>query len=277
MRFNFNFNERTAMLPVLDAYLATQFAKNFTAALEIGVYKGGWLLTLIDNNSSIITIGIDPYPNLEIIRKSFTNECDRLDLKERLCLYSSFNELLNSKNNLVTYDIIHLDGEHSQSQVNQDLKDLLPLFKENGILIIDDIFYHSYPGVTAAAFSFIKDNKLSPFLFTEKKIYICKPSFYTQYYEKTISILNSIEINYEENEKLNSEASYAQSNSIFGYNLIITPEKLKSKEIVNMLKVMNLDLPLSIKIKNIFRNLLPPKLLELVQFLKAKLIQKKLL
>jgi hypothetical protein len=265
------------MLPVLDGYLATQFSKNFTSALEIGVYKGGWLFTLIDNNLNIVAIGIDPYPNLEIIRKSFTNERDRFGLEKNIYLYSSFNELSDSKHNLVTYDIIHLDGEHSQSQVNQDLKNLLPLLKDNGLLIIDDIFYHSYPGVTAATFSFIKDNNLSPFLFTEKKIYICNPSYYTKYYEKTISILNSLKINYEENEKLNSKPSYAQSNSIFGFNLIITPEKLKSKEIVNMLEVMNLTLPLSMKIKNTFRNFLPPKFLELVQFSKSKLIRNKLI
>jgi hypothetical protein len=76
--------------------------------------------------------------------------------------------LLESQNNDVTYDVIHCDGEHSQSQVYSDLKNSLPLLKNTGLIIIDDIFYHSYPGVTAVAFDFIREYKLSPFLFTQK-------------------------------------------------------------------------------------------------------------
>jgi hypothetical protein len=272
--FKFKFNERTVMLPVLDGYLATEFAKTFSTALEIGVYKGGWLLTLTSNNPKILTIGIDPYPNLETIKESFLDYLDRVGLKQRVYLYSSFSDLLTSKHNSVTYDMIHLDGEHSQTQVSQDLTNLLPLLKRNSILIIDDIFYHSYPGVTAAAFRFIDENKLAPFLLTEKKIYICHRDLYEEYYGTTISILNSLKINYEESESLNSETSYVQSNSIFGFNMIITSEKPTRKEIINMLKIINLRLPFLINIKSIFRNFLPPVLLSMLRCLKAILMYK---
>ena len=267
----FEFSDRTAMLPLLDGYIATNLAKSFSAALEIGVYKGGWLLTLANNKSSLLTIGIDPYPNLGTIRESLIDYRDKLGLNDRFYLYKNFNELQNSKHNLVSFDMIHLDGEHSQSQVNEDLINLQPKLKEHGILIIDDIFYHSYPGVTAAAFRFIEDNNYTPFLFTEKKIYICNPNYYEEYYRKTISILNSLKINYEESETLNSQTSYAQSNALFGSNLIITPEKMKRKEFLRMLKEMNLKLPLGIRMKSGFKNLLPPKFFELLQISKAKL------
>jgi len=271
MGFKFKFDERTDMLPVLDGYLATEFAKTFSTALEIGVYKGGWLLTLTSNNPKILMIGIDPYPNLEIIKESLMNYLDKFGLKQRVHLYSSFSDLLNSKHNLITYDMIHLDGEHSQTQVTQDLTNLRPLLSQNGILIIDDIFYHSYPGVTAAAFLFIDENNLAPFLLTEKKIYICHRNLYEEYYKSTIAILKSLKINYEESEKPNSETSYFQSNSIFGFNMIITSEKPTRKEIINMLKAINLKLPFLKNIKEIFRDFSPPVLLVILRYSKAKL------
>jgi len=269
--FKFKFDERTAMLPVLDGYLATEFSKTFSTALEIGVYKGGWLLTLASNNSKILTIGIDPYPNLQIIKESLMNYIGQIGLKQQVYLYSSFSDLSTSKHNSVAYDMIHLDGEHSQSQVTQDLVNLIPLLKQNGILIIDDIFYHSYPGVTAAAFRFIDENKLAPFLLTEKKIYVCHRNLYEEYYESTISILNSLKINYEESENSNSKTSYTQSNSIFGFNMIITSEKPTRREIMNMLKTINLKLPFLKNVKSVCRSFLPPELLAALISLKAKL------
>ena len=271
MDFKFKFDERTAMLPVLDGYLATEFARTFTAALEIGVYKGGWLTTLASNNSSILSIGIDPYPNLEVIKKSLIEYRNKNGLKDRLFIYSSINELLNSTHNQITYDMIHLDGEHSQSGVSRDLQALHPLLNNNGVLIIDDIFYHSYPGVTAAAFSFIEKNSLTPFLLTEKKLYICNHRYYKEYYTKAISAINVLRIKYEESQNLSSKVPYIQSNSIFGSNLIITSEKLSRRENASVLKVINHRLPLATSIKNTFRIFTPPILLELFQFFKARL------
>jgi hypothetical protein len=274
MEFTFDFSDRTDMLPLLDGYIATELANSFSAALEIGVYKGGFLLTLVKNNPSLLTIGIDPYPNLLKIRESLIDYRDKLGLKDRLYLYLSFDELTQSKHNSVLFDMIHIDGLHSESQVNKDLMNVLPKLKEHSILIIDDIFYHSYPGVTAAAFSFIEHNNFTPFLFTEKKIYICNPNYYEEYYKKTISIFSRLKINYEENENLNSQIRYPQSNAIHGSNIIITSE-MKQGDFLGTLKEMNLKLPLRIRIKSGLKNLLPPKLFELLQFSKAKLKQHK--
>ena len=269
MRFRFDFNDRTLMLPLLDAYISTQLPRNYNTALEIGVYKGGWLFNLLNNIPQILTVGIDPYPNLEKIRDSLINKRDQLGFKKNLVLLSSFDELSSSEYALLTYDVIHCDGEHSQSQVKQDLENALPRLKEDGILIIDDIFYHSYPGVTAAAFDFIRSYELSPFLFTEKKLYICHPIYLEHYYKKTINMFNALNVNFEENEKTRSGISYFQSNSIFGYNLIITSETSTRRNFKALLDSLALKEPLLLKAKNSIKLYLPPKILELYQVYKS--------
>lgn len=36
---------------------------------EVGVYKGGYLITILNNNLSVNSVAIDPYPGLNSINK----------------------------------------------------------------------------------------------------------------------------------------------------------------------------------------------------------------
>jgi hypothetical protein len=260
------------MLPLLDAYLAVQFSRNFNTALEIGVYKGGWAFNLTRNIPGIFFIGIDPYPNLEAIKYSFINKRDQLGFNEVMHLYRSYHELQSSCYSHLTFDIIHCDGAHTQSSVNKDLINVLPMLTENGLLVIDDLFYHSYPGVTAAAFSFIEKNQLAPFLFTEKKLYVCRANYYQYYLDKTISFLNSINLKYEQDEKEGSGLHYIQSNSIFNYNLIITSESPTREEHRSLIKALGAKVPFSMQLKSTAKFILPPILIVFLQSFKAKLV-----
>jgi hypothetical protein len=53
--------------------------------------------------------------------------------------------------------------------------------------------------------------------------------------------------------------------------MIITSEKPTRKEIINMLKAINLKLPFLKNIKEIFRDFSPPVLLVILRYSKAKL------
>ena len=271
MTHKFDFSERTAFLPLLDAYLSCKLSKNFHSALEIGVYKGGWLFNLIDNLPGILAIGIDPYPSIDQVKQTFISECVRRGLNESISLYSSFDELRSSDQRLLKFDIIHCDGEHSQSQASLDLNDSLSFLDEAGILIIDDVFYHSYPGVTAAAFSFIGQYNLSPFLFTQKKLYVCNSKHYEYYYAKAFSILSTLEVNFEVSETEDPRQSYKQSNSIFGYNLIITSEQPHRTEFNSLCRILEVRIPLLIKTKIFVKAWMPPRIYDLI--LKAKKIK----
>lgn len=264
MQYKFDFSERTAFLPLLDAYLSCKLSKNFHSALEIGVYKGGWLFNLSDNVPNILTVGIDPYPNLDQIKQNFISECGRRGLNDSISLYSSFDELQSSDQRLLKFDIIHCDGEHTQSQAILDLNNSLLFLDEAGILIIDDIFYHSYPGVTAAAFSFIGQYNLSPFLFTQKKLYVCNSKYYEYYYAKAFSILSALEVNFEVSEPEDPKQSYKQSNSIFGYNLIITSEQPHRTEFNRLCRILEIRIPLLIKMKTFSKIWMPPIIYDLI-------------
>lgn len=271
MPYKFDFSDRTALLPLLDAYLSCKLSKNFHSALEIGVYKGGWLLNLIDNVPDILTVGIDPYPNLDQVKQNFISECVSRGLNDSINLYSSFDELRSSDHRLLKFDIIHCDGEHSQSQASFDLNNSLIFLDEAGILIIDDIFYHSYPGVTAAAFSFIGQHRLSPFLFTQKKLYVCNPKYYEYYYAKAFSILSALQVNFEVSETEDPKQSYRQSNSLFGYNLIITSEQPHRTEFNRLCRNLEIRIPVFIMLKNYAKAWMPPKIRDLI--LRAKRIK----
>lgn len=146
----------------------------------------------------------------------------------------------------------------------------MPLLEKDGLLIIDDIFYHSYPGVTAATFSFIQRNKLSPFLFTAKKMYFCYPNYYETFYKSAISFLELSKTSYEESVKAQFGTSYKQSNAILGHDLVITSLTPTRIEIRNLNKTLGVKLPLVLKIKNTISILTPPGLLEIFKYLKAK-------
>ncbi|NBT57675.1 hypothetical protein EBT16_02710, partial [bacterium] len=59
------------------------------------------------------------------------------------------------------FNLIHIDGEHSEHAVLEDLTmaDKFASRSDNSIIIIDDVFVRHYPGVTNATFDFIKRNE----------------------------------------------------------------------------------------------------------------------
>lgn len=269
MTFKYNFTENTKLLPLLDAYICVELAKKFSTALEVGVYRGGWLFTLKQNIPQMFLIGIDPYPKLTNIKKLFISERNQLGYKETMHLYSNFSKLLESEHQHLRYDVIHVDGEHSQLQVENDLNNCYELLNKKGILIIDDIFYHSYPGVTVAFFSFLKNTKMAPFLFTSKKVYCCNSEFYEHYYRKALNILKSLDIDFEVDNQLN-KVSYSQSNSINGYSILVLPEHFPSHQQKMLLKNLSLKLPFRLEIKELLRILFPPILLAFVKLARQK-------
>jgi hypothetical protein len=241
--FIWNWEEINEWLPIYDAVYSHMLAPSNCSVLEIGTWKGGWVISMAENDRSRKVTCVDPYPNLEIVRDSFLNTAN-VRAQNQVRHFETLNEVLDL--DFVSFDVIHLDGEHSQQAVEDDFKKTAPLLTPEGLYIIDDIFYHSFPGVTAAAFQHIDQFELAPFLFSEKKLYLCRKSKYQDYYLKAKSMLDSIGLEYEEDQLLTGESSsYLQRNSINGFSILIP--KIYAKPPAQFLRILGIKRKVSIK------------------------------
>jgi hypothetical protein len=242
-KFIWEWEEINECLPIYDAIYAHILSPNLSRMLEIGTWKGGWAISMAENDDSRQIICVDPYPNLDHIREAFLQTAKNR-APNRVVLYRDVNEALI--NELESFDVIHLDGEHSQSAVEHDLRLTAPLLDLKGLYIIDDIFYHSFPGVTAAAFQYIDQLDLAPFLFSEKKLYLCRKSEYQDYYSKARKMLVVLKLEFEEDQQLTgTNSSYLQRNSINNYSILIP--KVYSEPPQEFLSVLSVKRKKSLK------------------------------
>jgi hypothetical protein len=262
-KFIFEFSKMNEWLPLLDAFVCTKIVPKDPKVLEIGVYRGGWLISLAENLPEMTAVGIDPYPENELIRQAFLEDLVKRGLSPRIFLYSSWENLLVDSQNHFRFDLIHIDGVHDESNVKADLVQAAELISEDGVIVVDDIFYHSYPGVTSATFQFILERDFSPFLFTQKKLYLCKSAKYASFYELTTKLFEDSHIPFEIDQNLSKNHSgYFQSNSIYGNSLIITDSDLSiNKKFLRHYQLSGK--PFSMK--EFIRQILPPVLLESIK------------
>jgi precorrin-6B methylase 2 len=254
--FNWKWEEINEWLPIQDAALSTYLAPEGSDVLEIGTWKGGWAISMAENDRSRRIYCVDPYPNLVNVREQFLRSVDSR-AKNQIRLFSTLEELRKAE--LKEFHVIHLDGEHTQSAVERDLQQCIPLLAKNGLLIIDDVFYHSFPGVTAAAFSALSNSELSPFMFTNKKLYVCHNSSYEEFYKRAKEALANLSIDFEEDQRItHEESSYMQSNSLNGFSLLITTDEGRVPR--KFLRAIGVSRKIDFKV--IGKAVLPPVLLD---------------
>jgi len=259
--FIWRWEEINEWLPIQDAVIANSLSSDGARILEIGTWKGGWAISMAENDRSREILCVDPYPNLNQVRERFLRTVTER-APGQIVLYPSLDSALSQQG--LVLDVIHIDGEHSQEAVYSDITRSIPFLAPTGLMIIDDVFYHSFPGVTAAAFRAIEQFELSPFLFTEKKLYVCHKDFYDEYYARSKKLLNLLTLRYEEDEFLTQvTSSYLQRNAINGYSLLIlSKDKTLSKDFYKVIKVSK-----KFNLKEIARSLLPPLLFRGLQLL----------
>jgi hypothetical protein len=262
--FKWKWEEINEWLPIQDAVIGNFLSPSFAWILEIGTWKGGWAISMAENDKSRKILCVDPYPNLDQVKDGFLRTIKER-APEQIVLYPDLDYALSQQG--LVLDVIHVDGEHSQEAVLSDLTRSVSYLAPAGLLIIDDIFYHSFPGVTAAAFKVIEQFELSPFLFTEKKLYVCHKDFYDDYYVKAKKLLDLIHLEYEEDQSLSGEdSSYLQRNAIFGHSLLI----LNSVKPLSKGFYRAINKRRQMDFKEIARELSPPLFFRSIQLLKHK-------
>lgn len=219
-------DERVLWLDPLDAFLAISLIKdrNIGEISEIGVFKGGWLLTLLRNLPNWRALGVDPYPNLEEIKKTFLHFLENDGLADRVELFENYDSIQGKE-----FSLIHIDGEHSESAVLLDLEWAEQNINRQGVIIVDDIWHPLFPGIASAVMKVVHNSSLVPFLITRNKIYITFEENYQKAFNLAKKSLDAVGIGFSTGSRkgedlLGTLAAFDQSNSIKGYEQIVVPK-----------------------------------------------------
>lgn len=221
--------DRTALWTTpLDVWLGGEFVGKFQdpTVLEIGVWRGHWLLQTLVLASKANGVGIDPYPGSPEVRDEFVKSVETYGLKPRVTLVDSQTrvcEMLCTDADHVQFGVIHIDGVHTQKGVDNDLQFAQRHLRSDGIIIIDDYRHTHFPGIAAATFSFLAQHSFAMFMVTERKAYLVRKDAYPTTYQQTAKILSAAGLewmHYADEHKPNGP-DYIQESDVFGFPVLL--------------------------------------------------------
>lgn len=169
-------------------------ARGLDRIVEIGVYRGRLMLPLARLMSRLgrgEMIGIDPYSAVEAVQRDA--ELDGIDLvswpqtvdwdrlhDEVLAGIEHWGvgdraKLIRARSEDVAHDLadaqidlLHVDGNHDRDAVRRDLEQYLPLMRNRGILVMDDV---GWPSVRDT-FEALAEQHRALFRLTESGIFL---------------------------------------------------------------------------------------------------------
>lgn len=173
--------DTTEWLNEKDATLSVEVARALgrpqPRVLEIGVWKGAWTVTMAGNLPDSVQVGIDPYPRgavSEAARSRAIAQIERHGLRDRIQLVASWEELAHLADRPQWFDVVHIDGKHTQEAVEVDLTETDRVLADDGVVIVDDYRNVSFPGVAFAMYRFLEQADYRIFLVTENKAFITR-------------------------------------------------------------------------------------------------------
>lgn len=147
--------------------------------LEVGVWKAGWSSAILKNRPDSSLLGVDPYPNLSHVRAETLQRIENLELGNRFSLVPDFSEIQAG----TKFDLIHVDGEHSEKATLRDLRNSDSFLASKGVIMVDDINHLWFPGVASALHLFMVEHNYRMFMTTGSKGYISRKDFAPEIYE----------------------------------------------------------------------------------------------
>lgn len=212
-------------------------------------------MVLLENLPQLTALAIDPYPNSDEIRDLLIANLEDRKLQDKVTLLGNYGSIDRQE-----FDLIHIDGEHSENAVFKDLEFATKNLSSKGIVIIDDIWHPLFPGIISATLIFVHQEILAPFLITRNKMYLCKPIEYNYHHNRAKNLVELHNIPYsggvsEGSYLLGESAPYDQSNSIKGYNQIVVKNLNRFQQSV----LLGIEKPVKKnRFRNILKSLIPP-------------------
>jgi len=218
---------------------------------------------------SVNSVAIDPYPGLDSIKETFINNLVSRGLKDRVTIFTDYSSL-----NECSFDLIHIDGEHSESAVTKDLHFAKDNLAKKGLIVIDDIWHQLFPGVVSATMKFVHESDFVPFLSTRQKMFICRENQYEYHYSQASQLLQKFNIPHSSGWMKGSPnhqgvlPPFDQSNAIKGFPQLMVDPKSKREQLI----LLNLASETQETLKEVLKQLLPPLLFSVLKRLANKVL-----
>lgn len=107
---------------------------------------------------------------------------------ERLRIFAKRSELL-TREDTTTCRLFHIDGGHRPEDLIADLRVAARALAPAGVVVVDDVFNPSWPGVSEGFFRFMweEPETFTPFLIGGNKVFLTRPAEAGRYRERLAS------------------------------------------------------------------------------------------
>jgi len=190
----FTRDESTEWLMPKDLALAAAILSRFPVgrrvAIEIGVWRGGWSIGVLENVDTSSVIGVDPYPSpsSEMARAALLDRLDRTGTAARFHLVPSRTEA-EAFVRRGEAALVHVDGLHTETGAGADLEWAGRMIGEDGIIVVDDYLHAWFPGISSAMHAFLREQDYRMVLATENKAYLCRRIAHARWYRELTQML----------------------------------------------------------------------------------------
>jgi hypothetical protein len=215
-------------------------------------------------------LAIDPFLEMDDIRHEFLTNLRIGMLNERVQLMDNYNLVVDKG-----FSLIHIDGEHTERAVLNDLEFAQKNLGVGGVIVVDDIWQSHFLGVMSAVMKIVHNSDLVPFLTTRNKMYLTREKDYNFNFAKAKNLLlaNAIpfSVGFAKGDAINGfVTTYKQENSIKGFPQIVVEGKNRYEQLIVLGIIPNQP-------NNIFtrsmRNIMPPILFKISKSLYLRVVQ----
>lgn len=212
----------------VDAYLfgffdTVQQANGIAGNLfEIGVHHGKTALLLARMLRTGERLGVcDVFGRQELnVDRSGEGSLDlfRRNLRAHtrpadVVIHAKRSELLSDGDTTTSCRLFHIDGGHLPEVVQADMRTAVRALHEEGVVIVDDIFNPSWPGVAEGFFAFMTGEPvLVPLLIGGNKVFLCRAAAAATYeteFSRLVDIAAIVPFTFERKSWLGREVMTA--------------------------------------------------------------------
>jgi predicted O-methyltransferase YrrM len=218
--------------------------------LEVGVYQGAWTSVVLANAPDASVVGVDPYPGLDDVREIMIRRLQALHLDARFRLVSSFDQLPLDER----FDLVHIDGNHTEAAVWQDLTNSAMRLNRNGVIIVDDFNLIWFPGIASAMYRYCAENHYRVFLSSGSKAYLARTDDAAHLHARSLEIFAEdpvVRIRRNIGDDPLKDEPYVQVTDVLGQPVLIATEHKSGTAVSGS------------RLRRVVRLLIPPILISL--------------